>query len=129
MEYFCTTCCREKQREPELLPALERYLDPRIAAVHARSLGAGKPFVILSGKFGLVGPRKVIPYYDQALGMADVEKMQVVVARQLRELNCTGLRFFGLPRTTFGWEPYFQVIEGGCHQAGVDLQIVIMLGE
>ncbi len=43
VEFFCTTCCREKQTTPGLMPACERYTDPRIHDIHARSIEADGP--------------------------------------------------------------------------------------
>ncbi len=129
MEYYCTTCCREKSLLPGLLPALERYLDPRIQAVYARSQQEGRPLVILSGKFGLISAQQAIPYYDQALNSEVVADLRSVVVEQLCKLDCHVLRFFGLPRTTPGWEPYYLLIESSCAEAGVELQLSPLAGK
>ena len=124
VEFFCTTCCREKRPDAGLLPAVERYLDPRIRDIRARSQEQGRPFVILSGKFGLLQPQDMIPWYDHPLATQEVDGLVPVVAGQLRSLGCTELRFFALPRAAEGWEPYYLVLERACATAGVALRTV-----
>jgi len=59
-----TICCREKDNRPEPLAAVERYRSERIQSLHRLSRQAGLPFLILSGRFGLIEPDAPIPYYD-----------------------------------------------------------------
>jgi len=128
MEYLCTTCCKRKRRDVQLLPALERYLNRRIRFVWQESRRLNKPLLILSGKYGLVEPDKKIPWYDQALHSDGVEALAQKATRQLRARGATRLRFYALSRNTRGWQPYYGVIEKACAQLGLELRFQIMRG-
>lgn len=68
----CTICSRKKNRAEGLLPALQRYHSQRIRTIFSLARKEGLSFAILSGKFGLIGPEKPIPYYDKLLAEEDV---------------------------------------------------------
>ena len=61
MTIVCTICSAENRADEELQPAVDRYLSERIRWVHAESRRLERPFVILSGKYGLLGPDERIP--------------------------------------------------------------------
>jgi len=125
MEFLCTICCAEKRPDEEALPARERYLSPRIAQIVAESEESDRPLLILSGKFGLISAEEPIPSYDEPLEAARVSAVEPLVVKQLREHKATRLMFVARPRTTPGWRPYFDLIDGACKTAGVALLHVV----
>jgi hypothetical protein len=121
MEYVCTTCCKDKRENRELLPATERYISERIDFVAEESGRLGKPFIIFSGKYGVIDADHKIPWYDKKLEPEDVTGMIPIVKSQLLEKGVWKIRFYGKPRTTPGWEPYYEVLEQSCDQLGIPI--------
>ena len=121
MEYICTTCCKDKREDENLLPAIQRYISERIDFVAEESRKSGKPFIILSGKYGMIDADHKIPWYDKALVPEDVAGMVPIVKSQLLEKGVWKIRFYGKPRTTPGWEPYYEVLEQACDQLGIPI--------
>ncbi|MCA9731610.1 MAG: hypothetical protein H6696_19025 [Deferribacteres bacterium] len=121
MEYLCTTCSKAKNTDKALLPAIQRYISERIAFVSRESKKLHKPFLILSGKYGLINAAMPIPWYDQALQFYDVPQMIPVLKTQLMEKQVSRMVFYGLARKTPGWEPYYAVLEKACDNLGIDL--------
>ena len=121
MEFFCTTCCKEKRTDPGNLPAIERYLSERIRRVHRESMDKGRRMLIFSGKFGLLRPEEPIPWYDQKLESDGVGEIVPSLVNQLREYGASKLIFFCRPKNTEGWQPYHEALETACKQAGVEL--------
>lgn len=119
MEYLCTTCCKEKRDDETLLPAARRYLSPRIDAVLAKGAQTNKPVVILSGKFGLLGPDDPIPHYDLVLEEDDVPAMRKLLVGHLKERGVSRLIFYGPSLDTPGWGPYYHSIMDACSLQGV----------
>ena len=64
MDVLITTCSKEKRLDAGLLPAAQRYVSVRIAAVVARGQRLGLTVFILSGKYGLLRPDEEIEWYD-----------------------------------------------------------------
>lgn len=126
MQYLCTTCCRDKLRDDGLLPAAERYADERIARVLAEARRRGVPMLFLSGRFGLLAPHDLIPYYDHALCEEEVVALVPRLVRALQERGVSELRFLALPRDTPGWEPYYAALEAACAQAGIRWQVELI---
>jgi hypothetical protein len=126
MEYVCTTCCKDKREDKELLPATQRYISERIDFVAEESSRLGKPFIIFSGKYGLIDADYEIPWYDKKLEPEDVAGMIPIVKKQLLEKEVSKIRFYGKPRTTKSWEPYYEVLDQSCNQLGIpiDYQVV-----
>ncbi len=121
VEYICTTCCKRKRRDPAPLPARDRYLSRRIRYVHA--LAGGRPFVILSGAYGLLAPEDPIPWYDVPLTPAGVAALVPRVAAQLTRRGASRVAFYARPATTPGWAPYHDVLAQACARAGVALVV------
>lgn len=121
MEFLCTACCAEKRTDEGLLPARERYLSSRIAGLVAESEETGRPLLILSGRYALIGAEEEIPFYDELLEAESVSGLEPLVVRQLAEVEATSLVFVARARSTPGWEPYFDLIERACRKAGVAL--------
>ena len=112
-----------------LLPAIERYLSKRIDFVLKESRRLSKPMLILSGKFGLLLPDELIPWYDLALDQSAVSVLAARVAGQLRQHNVERLIFYGLPHTEPGWAPYYDVLEIACRAREVELEVEVMRAE
>ena len=68
----CTICCREKDQAEGVLPAWRRYKSKRIDAVAELARESDLPFIILSGKYGLIDADEPIPYYDKLMGEGDL---------------------------------------------------------
>jgi hypothetical protein len=119
MEYVCTICCKEKREDNELLPATDRYISERIGFVSRESRRLDKPFLILSGKYGFIDSDFEIPWYDKKLEAEDVAGMVPILTKQLLEKRVSTIIFYGKPRTTPSWKPYYDALEQSCHQANV----------
>ena len=122
MHFYCTTCCKEKNASKKLMPAIRRYLDPRILNIYERSISDGRKFVILSGKYGFIEAETPIPWYDKKLEMEDVDELVSTLSPQIKELGVTNLTFFGLDRKENpDWEPYYKAVEKACAKKCVGL--------
>lgn len=121
-----TTCCAEKRPDREPLPAIERYLAPRIAAVRDQARAAGLPFYILSGEFGLLAGHAPIPWYDHALEPEEVEALTERVVLQLARAGVTRVEFHARPRDVPGWAPYHEVMERACHRTRLPLAVRVL---
>lgn len=119
--FLITTCCKEKNPAPGLLPAIARYRSRRIAWVQGESLRQELPMLILSGKFGLLRPQDPIPWYDQPLTADAVPNFLPVVVNGLARHGITRVRFVARAKETPGWAPYHAVIEQACESLGISL--------
>ncbi len=126
MKYLITICCKRKRRSPESLPAVRRYWSRRIQFVQAESKRLNRPFLILSGQYGLLSPEEPIPWYDHVLRDGDVEALARVVAGQMRNREVTEFVFYARPRTTAGWAPYFAGLELACRQRSIPLSVRLL---
>ena len=121
MEYVCTSCCKDKRDDRELLPATQRYISERIDFVAKEGRRLAKPFIIFSGKYGLIDSDLKIPWYDKALVSEDVPGMVPIVKEQLIEKDVSRIIFYGRPRTTLGWQPYYDVLDQSCNQLDIPI--------
>lgn len=126
MDYFCTICCKEKRTDPGQLPARERYLSARIEFVLKRGKEEGRNVLILSGKYGLIGPDDPIDWYDKILLDDDVSVFVPLVQSQLFKWRASSIHFFCLPRMTTGWSPYYDALEESTSKLGISITYVIM---
>ena len=53
---ICTYCSKEKDKDPRILPAIERYRSKRIKLVSQKADTNKIQFVILSGRLALSDP-------------------------------------------------------------------------
>ena len=119
---YCTYCSAGKKKARAPMPALRRYVSPRIRAVHRMSRGAGVPFAILSGEFGLLGPYEKIPYYDHLLQTGEVAALLPRVTGYLERKGIRAVRFFHEPlNSNPQLKPYLDAITRSCRRAGVRL--------
>ncbi len=121
--YLITTCSKEKDPSPGVLPAIERYQSERIMFAYQESLRLGLPMLILSGKFGLIQPTDEIPWYDHALQMAEVQVMVPPVVDVLEKNAVDQILFYARPLDSPGWPPYYAVIKEACKQLEIDLML------
>ena len=94
MMVYCTYCSSKKNRSSKLLPAVKRYRSNRIKAIHRTAFSQNIPFLILSGKHGLVKAETPIEYYNYLLKSEDVEEHAIKVAEQLKGFGVKELVFF-----------------------------------
>lgn len=107
-----TYCCRRKSDDAGDIPAIARYLSPRIDAARAKAEELGADFFILSGRFGLLRPTDTIPNYDYLMVSADVSAMVEKVAPLLAYYS--QVIFFertGAPGIGDDVAPYRDVVE------------------
>ena len=97
MVVYCTYCSSKKNKASQLMPAIKRYKSNRISAVHRAALTQSIPFLILSGKHGLLKPIVPIHYYNYLLKSDDILEHSKKVAEQLVKLGVQELVFFTEP--------------------------------
>lgn len=121
---YVTYCSAGKNKAKFPMPAVRRYLSPRIRAVHRMSRDAGAPFAILSGEFGLLGPYGKIPYYDHLLKAGEVTALLPRVAGYLERKGIRAVFFFHEPLAPNPQlKPYLAAIRRACRSAGARLTL------
>ena len=124
---ICTTCSERKRRTPETpIPAAQRYSSRRIRHVLAVAQRRRLPVLILSGRYGLLSPRRRIPWYDRPLAAEDVPALANKLERQLRRLRLDALELWARPASTPGWQPYHDALRVACAVTGVRLTKVLL---
>ena len=93
-QLYVTYCSAPKRTDPGDLPAVERYLSDRIAAVALDAERDGAGFAILSGRFGLVGPSEPLPWYDHLLQESEIDAMVPQVVERLLAWEVSDVRWF-----------------------------------
>jgi hypothetical protein len=122
---FCTYCSAVKRRKRGLMPAIRRYLSPRIRAVYREGRRTGAAFAILSGQFGLIGPWKRIPYYDRLLESPEIPALLPQMVEYLRKKGFRSVRFYhDAVRTNPKIKPYLHAIALSCRRARMHLTMV-----
>jgi len=94
MVVYCTYCSSKKNRSSQLLPAIKRYKSNRISAIHRTAFKQNIPFLILSGKHGLLKPNDNIKYYNYLLKPMEVNEHAEKVADQLKRFGVEEIIFF-----------------------------------
>jgi hypothetical protein len=82
-------CSERKKRSPQRIAAIERYDGPtfRVLRKFLRENREDAPHIlILSAKFGLIGPSERIPDYDCRLTAATAERLQSAVLGKLKRV-------------------------------------------
>jgi hypothetical protein len=121
---FCTYCSARKRKYVKSIPAIMRYLSPRIQAVYRMSRKHGGGFAILSGKFGLLGPHRRIPYYDHLLGATEIPAILPQMSGYLKRKGFRAVRFYRDPGRFPQLGPYLKAIKLACRMAHVRLKLV-----
>ncbi|HCH63874.1 MAG TPA: hypothetical protein DFR83_13795 [Deltaproteobacteria bacterium] len=124
MHILLTTCTARKRTDAALLPAIDRYVDPRIE--HAASWAAQheRPLMIFSGVYGLLAASDPIPYYDHALEAGEVAAAADALAARITALGIDTVSALLEPRSAAGWAPYHDALVRGCQLAGVRLVVL-----
>ncbi|EKD99630.1 MAG: hypothetical protein ACD_22C00220G0005 [uncultured bacterium] len=111
MKYYITTCCKEKNGAPQPIPAIERYLSPRIRQVMNTSLKDRAKFMILSGKFGLLIPTDNIPNYDYILTHSNINSLAKEIIAKTNLTDAESMTIFGKDEIQNpDWKPYYDVL-------------------
>jgi len=127
---LCTYCSAPKREDPGLLPATERYISSRIRLLAMRAAWERRPFLILSGEYGLLQPQDPIPWYDHLLAPAEVETMCGRVVNQLRAYHLDEVEYHTAPLALVPEvRPYFDLISSACVRAGVKLDVRMLPGD
>lgn len=123
----CTICCREKDRSDELLPAIRRYRSNRIDAVAGLAREAGRPLVILSGKYGLIDEDELIPYYDRLMGDEDLGEI-IAANIAFLEKNKVEKVIFLCPDPAIDphVQPYLRSIQASARGTGCKLETIFL---
>jgi len=121
MEILCTICCKEKRKHSGLLPARLRYISKRIDFVGQESRRLNVPYLIFSGKYGLIEPDYEIPDYDKLLKLEDVDEIKILLKQQLTEKRVSAITFYGRAKSTEGWGAYYAAIEQSCEELDIPI--------
>ncbi len=110
MHYICTICSKDKRKDLELLPAIERYSSSRIKNCYRKSINQGYKLLIFSGEYGFLYPHNLIPFYDHLLKKEEIDCLLPILKKQNKFLNITSIDCVMEPIKTFGWEPYYEIL-------------------
>ena len=122
--YVVTYCSRDKDPSSNLMPAGDRYLSSRIGMANEVSSLLEVGVLILSGKYGLIGPDLKIPDYDHLLTQEQVPGHAQVLGQSLRQLEATKIMFITRDLTIDpGTGPYREAMRLACLDAGVDFRV------
>ena len=125
MHTFCTYCSAAKSLEEGDIPAIQRYLDPRIHNVHEAASTLGLDFYILSGEYGLIPPDEPIPWYDHLLQTGEVDELVERMAAQIRQHNIEGIVYFtNSTSSDRSLIPYRDAIVAACSRASCPYLVV-----
>jgi hypothetical protein len=115
MTAFCTYCSKAKTDDPGEVAAIRRYKSSRIQRVHEAADSLRLPFYILSGRFGLVSPRRPIPNYDHLLKSDEVARLAELVASQTGPFGISGFVYFTKPLSSdANLVVYYAVLSAAC---------------
>jgi hypothetical protein len=117
MKIAATICSRQKDENPELLPARERYTGEHIQKTETIAEESGLPFFILSGKYGLLPGEEEIPNYDYYLANEAIDALLKVVEGQLKKFNISEINFYTEGKES--WIPYEFVLNKAANLTGV----------
>lgn len=124
---LCTYCSAPKREDPGLLPAHERYLSRRIRLLALRAAWERRPFLILSGEYGLITPDHPIPWYDHLLIEDEIDDLVPRLVTQLLGHRLDVVEYHTAPLATVAEvRPYFDALSAACTRAEVELEIRIL---
>ena len=125
MTTFCTYCSAAKSLEEGDIPAIQRYLDPRIHKVHEAASALGLDFYILSGEYGLISPDGPIPWYNHLLQAGEVDELVERMAEQIRLYEIGGIVYFTNSISNDpSLIPYRDAIVAACNRASCLCSVV-----
>jgi hypothetical protein len=109
-QLICTICSTGKSPKGGLLPATKRYLSDRINRVKTLADSQKTPFVIFSGKYGLLKPDDLIPNYDHLLKPEEVPALAKKVIGQIKGHDFDEIIFYFDPNKLDETAPYLEVL-------------------
>ena len=124
MHILLTTCTAHKRTDAGLLPAVQRYVDPRVEHAVAWAAQGVLPMMFFSGVYGLLAASDPIPYYDHALQAHEVEDAARALAKRLAALGVDSVSAILEPRSAAGWAPYHDALTRGCRLVGAQLVVL-----
>ncbi|MCB1182265.1 hypothetical protein KDM41_02455 [bacterium] len=132
MKILCTYCAGRKRPGSRPLPAIRRYLSPRIAELHreARRRGSAWAFRIVSGRYGLLAPETPLPWYDHLLREDEVPAMAAEIAAALSRDRATHVEYHTAdPFRLRQVAPYHQALVQACALSGIPVDVVLLPGD
>ncbi len=122
---FLTYCSAKKNHQIDLMPAVERYKSSRIQQVNSAAQALNIDCFILSGKFGIISSKKMIPDYDFMLKKEKVEEHSIKVEMQLNSLEIKQIIFFTRPVSEDkNVKSYLESIQFACEKNNISLTII-----
>ena len=122
---FLTYCSAKKNHQYDLMSAIERYKSSRIQQVYFAAQSLNLDFFILSGKFGIISSKEMIPDYDFMLKNENVKEHSIKIEAQLESLNVEQIIFF--TRSILedkNLKSYVESIKNACKNKGINLTVV-----
>lgn len=122
---YCTYCSADKHHSEALLPAIQLYNSVRISKVFQAAKKSTTPFLILSGKYGVVSPSEKISYYDHLLTSSEIETHSDLISAQMMSMNITAIEFYtNSIKKDKNLHPYLDCITKACAKASIKLKII-----
>ena len=124
MLVYCTYCSADKHFLDARVPAIELYKSHRIAEVFNLAKDAGTAFLILSGKYGIIGPNERIEHYDHLLKSSEIELHSDKIAKQINSINISSIVFFmrSVDKDK-NLQAYLDCISRACEKATIKLEV------
>ena len=124
---YCTYCSAEKYYSKKAIPAFELYKSDRISKVIKSANAADAKFIILSGKYGIIGPNEELHYYDHLLLSSEIEVHSDLIASQIKSKNITEIVFFMKSvEKDRNLQPYLDCISKACAKSAISLKISVV---
>lgn len=122
---YSTYCSADKHYSETLLPAIQLYNSVRINKIYEAAKKSTTPFLILSGKYGIVGPNEKISYYDHLLVSSEIENHSDLISMQIKSMKITVIEFYTNSITKDkNLHPYIDCITRACAKASIKLKII-----
>ena len=122
---YCTYCSADKHYSETLLPAIQLYNSVRINKVFEAAKKSTTPFLILSGKYGVVSANEKISYYDHLLKSSEIETHSDLISAQMMSMNITAIEFYmNSVKKDKNIYPYLDCITKACAKASIKLKII-----
>ena len=127
MKIYSTYCSAKKDENPELLPAIDRYISGRMIVVSSLSKSDKCPFFIFSGKYGMLQAEDEIPYYDHLLIEEEVREHAHLVATQLEHFGIKTIDFYTATiQEDPNLKPYHNCLKLACNTTGTRLNLIVI---
>ena len=128
MKYYCTICSKEKRKDRELLPAIERYLSSRIKNVYEKASIDNTKFLIFSGEYGFIHPYSLIPYYDHLFLDKEIETFLPLLKQQNIFWEITDLDCFMEKEKSPGWRAYYKMLNRFAEEENIKIRFIYGVG-